>query len=175
MNIATEQLNIGFIDIVKFPNSGKLRSGLLITNAKTQPLVFYASDSIKPTTLQQILYGKTLRAYLVNEVFGTNLIQAHHGKLDIIFVKHDGFLNLRLYHPVPICFVDLNALASAVETDHPSVELIRVHQNHSSDAGFAKEVFLHLVTYLGRELREPFERIRLALHELERNQVQAES
>jgi hypothetical protein len=74
-----------------------------------------------------------------------------------------------------MCFVDLDAIASSVEIDVPSTKPIKVHHSHSSDASFAQEVLKHLITYLGRELKEPFDRVRLALNELERNQVQLES
>jgi hypothetical protein len=168
MTLELDQLHVGFIDMIRSSSSGKVCSGLLVTNAKTQPLNFYATEAIKPTTLQRILYGKTFNKYLINEVFGSSLIDAHRSKLDIIFVRDGAFLHLRLYHAVPICYIDLK------DSRTPD-RAIQVHRKYSSDEGFAKQVFTYLTDTLKHDLSEPFERVRLALNEMERSSAQAES
>ncbi|MEQ8839035.1 MAG: hypothetical protein RID07_19675, partial [Lacipirellulaceae bacterium] len=58
---------IGFLTAVESPQHG-LFGGYLVLSLQGRPLEFRCTTPVKPTRAQEILYGKTLRPYLLCEL-----------------------------------------------------------------------------------------------------------
>ena len=63
--------NLGFLTILQEP-AGTL-GGYLVTNPWGRPVEFRLSTAVQPNRVHQILYGKTLRAYVCAELIGKAL------------------------------------------------------------------------------------------------------
>jgi hypothetical protein len=63
----------GFLTVLESPEHG-LFGGYLVLSPQGRPLEFRCSTPIAPSRAQQILYGPTLRPYLLSEVIGQTLV-----------------------------------------------------------------------------------------------------
>ena len=63
----------GFLTVLESPEHG-LFGGYLVLSPQGRPLEFRCSTPIAPSRAQQILYGPTLRPYLLAEVIGQALV-----------------------------------------------------------------------------------------------------
>lgn len=77
---------IGFFDC--FEENAQHIGALMITDANGIPMEFKYTEPIKPTRLQQILYGKSLEHYLKHDVIKAKLFKAIGKKPDFIFVSN---------------------------------------------------------------------------------------
>jgi hypothetical protein len=77
---------IGFFEA--FEEAGKHIGALMITDTNGIPAEFKYTEPIKPTRLQQILYGKSLEHYLKHDVIRAKLFKAMSKKPDFIFISN---------------------------------------------------------------------------------------
>ena len=70
---AKPALCLGFLTVVENETLG-LIGGYLLLNAAGRPLEFHCTAPVKPSRTQEILYGPTLRPYLLAEVIGQALV-----------------------------------------------------------------------------------------------------
>jgi hypothetical protein len=159
-----DPFRLGFLTAVEDGERGLL-GGLLVTNHFGRPLEFQCTAPIKPNRTQQILYGPTLRPFLLAEVIGRTLVEKVSVMPHLVLVESPELLELRPHVDVPVA------------------SLMRMDESHTgSDGGFQlgqQRLLFHRDfgddrTAIARragdvpesaDLQEPFERIREALNE----------
>jgi hypothetical protein len=65
---------IGFFSAVEIGGVG-ICGGLLLLNDLGRPVEFHCSSPLQPSVLQRVLYGSTLRPYLLGEVIAAALLE----------------------------------------------------------------------------------------------------
>lgn len=153
----------GFLSVVDTRQLGYC-GGLLILTAGGRPLEFHCTSPISANRAQQILYGRTLREFLVCDQIGTTLVQKARARLDIILVDDRALLALSASVPTPIAFVlpggsngDTDRHASDLEIAGQRFELMGQSLSLAEDL---LKTFLRTLP-----VTEPFERIHQAIQE----------
>ena len=72
--VETQEIRLAFMDVMVF-SDGSIRGGILTTDIETRPYEFRVTSAIKPTSLQQILYGMSLKDYVYGELICAPLIK----------------------------------------------------------------------------------------------------
>jgi hypothetical protein len=171
-----DQLRLGFLTAVEDPERGFV-GGLLITNRFGRPLEFQCTAPVKPSRTQQILYGPTLKPYVLGELIGRTLLEKVGVKPHLVMVEADELLDLRTVSSTPVASLNSAPAKSAdsrgaktASTDSIQTGSIKIAKEvvsfHSSfpDDGGEIEKFAKIVP-ISADLREPFERVREALTE----------
>jgi hypothetical protein len=70
-----DQTTFGYLSVVETPQHGFF-GGYLLISALGRPLEFHCTAPIRPSRAQQILYGPTLRPFLLGEQIGGVLLAA---------------------------------------------------------------------------------------------------
>lgn len=167
-NGTSEQLRLGFLAAIEVDGRGHV-GGLLVTNHIGRPLEFQCTTPVRPDRTQVILYGNTLRPWLLGELIGKTLVDRVSIKPQLIITADADFLELRNHTVIPVaCTVD----ETAASTDPPSnasvtAELggrkLRFHEAHRSDSEFITEQSKLIPNQA--DLEEPLERVHDALNE----------
>ncbi|RLS82355.1 MAG: hypothetical protein DWI02_02350 [Planctomycetota bacterium] len=175
-----DQFRLGFLTAVEDAERGYV-GGLLITNRFGRPLEFQCTAPVKPNRTQQILYGPTLKPYVLSELIGRTLLEKVGVKPHLILLESLDLLDLRSVTSTPVASLVLAPDASrpalqeqgdgkevATATVLPNSlrlgnEVVVFHSTHDEDRTEI-EKFAKLVP-VDADLREPFERVREALAE----------
>jgi hypothetical protein len=183
--------SIGFFTVTEDAETGFV-GGLLVINGAGRPLEFHCTAPLKPNRAQQILYGPTLRPFLYGEQIGATL--AAKAKSDTLFLCTDvePAMCLRDSIQTPLLLVftasectgqaDFEAknqvnlrLDPAQPLAGPTIRVtpfslgrhsVAVAEQHLSDRELVEQRWQPYCEQL--DLREPFHRIREALHEAQR-------
>src|SRR5262249_30205143 len=107
-------LYLGFLTILN-GEAGAL-GGYLVTNLWGRPLEFRLSTAIRPTKVQQILYGPTLGIYLGAELTGKPLISKPSTPVQLVLTDYREVLELRRQLDVPVVWVAPSGDAEAERT-----------------------------------------------------------
>jgi hypothetical protein len=151
--------------------------GYLLISGSGRPLEFHCTAPVRPNRAQQLLYGPTLRPYLLGEQIGGTLVREAAISPQLILTDQDAVLALRSQIEVPIVFVGAAAeevSASIDAGDSPVGGRWFQHRGNSCElaAGYEAEAELvvRLLTELSQkvELMEPFGRIHDAIREAQR-------
>jgi hypothetical protein len=162
-----DQFRLGFLTTVEDSERGFV-GGLLITNRFGRPLEFQCTTPVKPNRTQQILYGPTLRPYVLGELIGRTLLEKAGIKPHLVLVESDDLLDLRSATSTPVAGI-VSADGSKLEAKQ-STDSIRfgnetvVPPSTHRDDKIEIEKYSKLVP-ADADLREPFERVREALLE----------
>ena len=162
-----EQFRLGFLTAIETP--GGYVGGLLVTNHQGRPLEFQCTAPVKPNRTQEILYGPTLRPFVLGELIGQTLVEKVGVKPHLVLTEEPVLLELRQHVPVPIaCLEEVRTGAEGESLEsRDSVVLgkqrIRFHAAHADDRGII-EAHGKLIPR-DADLQEPFERVREALQE----------
>lgn len=171
-----DQFRLGFLTAVEDAERGFV-GGLLITNRFGRPLEFQCTAPVKPNKTQQILYGPTLKPYVLCELIGRTLLDKVGVKPHLVLVESVELLDLRNSTSTPVASL-LSALSSGEgkgqaksgkdSEDSPKAlrlgnESVAIDSTHLEDQS-ELEKFAKLVPG-DADLREPFERVREALVE----------
>ena len=176
-----DQFRLGFLTAVEDAERGFV-GGLLITNRFGRPLEFQCTAPVKPNRTQQILYGPTLKPYVLSELIGRTLLEKVGVKPHLVLVESMDLLDLRSVTSTPVASFVPSATSASEEGSTDSAEhkngkagetlpnplrlgneTVAVHSTHSEDRTEI-EKFAKLVPG-DADLREPFERVREALVE----------
>ena len=103
----TQETRLGFIDVKVYSDSS-IRGGILTTDLETKPFEFRVTSPIRPTQIQQILYGSSLKDYVYNELICAPLIKATKEKLSIVLTKESFLMAMRPLVSVPVIFIRSN-------------------------------------------------------------------
>ena len=178
-----DQFRLGFLTAVEDAERGFV-GGLLITNRFGRPLEFQCTAPVKPNRTQQILYGPTLKPYVLCELIGRTLLEKVGVKPHLVLVETLDLLDLRSVTATPVA--SLMSTSNSTTTPNSASEV----RNNEKD-GKSKETLPNSLK-LGNEtvafdsthhedrtelekfaklvpgdadLREPFDRVREALVE----------
>ena len=179
-----DQFRLGFLTAVEDAERGYV-GGLLITNRFGRPLEFQCTAPVKPNRTQQILYGPTLRPYVLGELIGRTLLEKVGVKPHLVLVESLDLLDLRAATSTPVVSLVSGPKTPKVkrtgETENQTNEqngqsdktlpnsmrlgneAVVFHTSHDEDRTEI-EKFAKLVP-ADADLREPFERVREALEE----------
>lgn len=139
----------GYLLVVEGDDLG-LTGGYLIVSEQGRPLEFHCTETIHPNRAQEILFGATLRPYLIAEQIGGALLKRAQFKADLLIVNDPIAIEAGERHEIKtICLND----------DHPVESSAASHQ-------YRTEVQA-LVDQLGKsiDLNEPFGRVSEAVRE----------
>lgn len=137
----------GFLTVVEQPGSG-FYGGYLVLAPGGRPLEFRCCAPVQPSRAQEILYGASLRPYLLGELIGGTLLAEANV-------------------PVVAILTDLADMAEvAAVRREPVVVIDSGGQPVAAAAGESATIAELLAPLTARvELLEPFDRIRAALRE----------
>lgn len=163
----------GFLTVVEPAGAGFL-GGYLILNAWGRPQEFHCTAAVQPNRAQEILYGPTLRPYLLGEQIAVALI-GKTARPAAVFTDQPAVAAARAFVDVPVAVLtDERAGVASPESLPAGVgyapwecgpQRLYVAQREADRTTLAE-----LLSALGPDfdLHEPFERIRSALEEAQR-------
>lgn len=167
-----DQVRLGFLAAIEDAERGFV-GGLLITNRFGRPLEFQCTAPVKPNRTQQILYGPTLKPYVLGELIGRTLLEKVGVKPHIVLVDGLELLDLRSATSTPVaCILSDDGKNKPHDPKNPQDppthltlghESVGVHKLHDGDRHEVEK--LAKLVPADADLREPFERIREALAE----------
>lgn len=169
MTASRETLRLGFLTTVEQSNDCFV-GGLLVTNHLGRPLEFQCTTPVRPNSTQKILYGPTLKPFVMTELIGKTLFERADVKPDILLIDDDDLLGLRelIDKPVACLLVEskVPVLVGGPEEEPLTLgrQHLRLHHAHESDRSSILKRS-HLLTEQA-DLEEPFERVREALQEV---------
>lgn len=146
--------------------------GLLITNQNGRPLEFQCTTPVRPNRTQEILFGETLKPWLLGELIGSTLLDRVAIKPSLVVTSDPCLLELRNHTEVPIAVAESanggrrNAAAGDVGESRKLLlggSVLRFHEAHNNDVDSLQKQ-KHLIPD-SADLQEPLERVREALAE----------
>lgn len=169
-----EQLRLGFLTAVEVPEKGFV-GGLLVTNQFGRPLEFQCTMPVRPNPTQVVLFGPTLKPFVIGELIGGALLAKAAVKPNLILTDCDDALELRNHVEQPVALVETGddvrpAPCDAHQTLNVGMRRLRFHAAHGADRA-AVEAEARVIP-ASADLREPFDRVREALAETLRASLQ---
>ncbi len=160
----TDPLRLGFMETMEVEGRGHI-GGLLITNQNGRPLEFQCTTPVKPNRTQEILFGDTLRPWLLGELIGCTLLDRVAIKPSLIITSDLNLLELRNHTTIPVaCAAEAKSkIAEQGGTIRIGGSILRFHAAHGIDAEMLSKQ-KHLLPD-SADLAEPLERVREALAE----------
>ncbi len=114
-NVGTRSsLRLGFFTALPLADGGYV-GGYLILNGVGRPVEFHCTTPVRPTRAQEILYGPTLKPYLLGEQMAPALIAKAKSAAEIIFVSEWEALTLSQVVDEPVALVVSPETSAAVE------------------------------------------------------------
>ena len=154
-------LRLGFLAAIDVTGKGFV-GGLLVTTQHGRPLEFQCTTPVRPNPTQKILYGPTLKSYLLGELIGKTLIQRAQVKAQVVLVDDDDMLELRPHVQIPVAMCE--------DDDHSDADRFLIgrqalsfHPGALSDRNEVQSMKRWFTQDV--DLLEPFERVRDALTE----------
>ena len=160
--------------------NGAYAGGLLVCNQRGLPVDFRYVEPIKPTRLQELIYGAALRRYIMVEAIGAGLLKECAANYTVTFVDDEVFFELLERCKAPIVKVGKSShepleeigmwenmfgegvVFQAKEGDAP-IRLVFPEGDNGFIEGFMKDVSVLAETL---DLLEPLERIKHAVEEI---------
>jgi hypothetical protein len=175
--VAASEPAIGFYTVEESEFTG-WTGGLLILNSGGRPLEFHCTLPVRPSRAHEILYGASLRDYLIGDAIGSLLLgRCRHTPL-VVCCNQVEALQLDNETPYPLCLV-----CEAAESDEgpitdetiPGYDLleiacsgVRVARHRAAQLRAAIERLRNLPDVI-----EPFGRIREAIGEAQKQVARA--
>jgi len=156
-----EGLRLGFLAAIEVTGKGFV-GGLLVTTQHGRPLEFQCTTPVKPNPTQKILYGPTLKSYLLGELIGQTLIQRAQVKAQLVLVDDTDMLDLRQHVQVPVALCEDDDQS----TNDPFLigrQVLSFHPDAAADQNEVQSMKRWFTQDV--DLLEPFERVRDALTE----------
>lgn len=155
-----DQFRLGFLTAVEDPERGFI-GGILITNRFGRPLEFQCTAPVKANRTQQILYGPTLRPFLLAELIGKTLVEKVAVKPHLVLADMAELLELREHIHTPVAtFLRGKDVDRGLRLGNQSLEF---HAGHAADRASIEKHRAEIPD--SADLQEPFDRIREALSE----------
>lgn len=134
---------------------------LLVTDSRTRPIHFGYVAPVRPTTMQRVLYGRTLDCHVKIDVIAKKLAaEGLARKPDVVFVDSESLLAARRLFNVPMARL-------AAKSDAQAGVTISTYQydtgGNTPDAEYIGRIVATLEQTV--DLLNPFERIREAIKE----------
>lgn len=165
-----EEVALGYLSALDTAEYGYF-GGYLIVNRLGRPLEFHCTAPIRPSRAHEILYGPTLRSYLLGEQIGATLLREASLQPGLVITDHVELLALRSSVDCPIVMVRRGLQDSTwteVKHAHPTIFTcggfeLRLGDDYTSDRALAEELITSIAPHI--DLCEPFDRIREAIFE----------
>jgi len=181
--------DIGFMTVVESTEHGFF-GGYLVLNHTGRPLEFHCTAPVRPNRAQEILYGPTLKPYLIGEQIGQTLWSQTKNPPSVICTDMPEILHVRQFSKCPIALLKTNSTAAAAEppssvssssrldpphpdtnapmgislcTFHTGDYTLSVAESYREDEAVVQEQYRLLGD--GFDLFEPFDRIHHAIQE----------
>lgn len=156
----TDLFRIAFVELSVFED-GAIRGGMLVTDEHTRPYEFRVTSAIKPTPMQKIMYGLTLKEYVYSDLIGLPLLKSAKETVSIAFVRDTNLIGTRPHLNFPIAY--LHKLDQAADTQTEALRFT-LHNQFKTEEDWIGTVIQKISSQL--DLLEPFERVRTALIEV---------
>ena len=156
-----QEIRLGFIDVKVYSDSS-IRGGILTTDLETKPFEFRVTSPIKPTQIQQILYGSSLKDYVYSELICAPLIKATKEKLSIVLTRENYLMAMRPLVSVPVIFIHSDGL----QVEGITPVSLSAHRNFQNELTYAQTILTPIMQKY--DLLEPFKRLELAFNEIHR-------
>lgn len=163
---------LGFLTVLDDDQYG-IFGGYLVLSSRGRPLEFHCSTPVLPNQAQRILYGATLRPYLLGEIIGPTLIDKAQLSVHAVLTDVEEMLNLALLRPASVVCVGRSEDAGDSRSENvPVPELTsgnyRLFGTHT--CSWQPEQLRQSLSQFCEhvDLLEPFERIREAIREAQR-------
>ncbi len=158
-----EKIRLGFLTAIEAPAQGFL-GGLLVTNHLGRPLEFQCTSPVKPNRTQELLYGKTLRPFVLAELIGKTLLEKAGVKPQVVLVEQQLLLELRNHIASPLACVFREDDVEQESNDLSwGRQILRVSVDHTADIERLRDQLAVLPNDV--DLFEPFQRVDQALKE----------
>jgi len=128
---------------------------ILVVSNEGIPLEFKCTEAIKPTQIQQSLYGEKMELYIAIKLCALPLLQAVNNKPEILLVNEQSFLTVREEMEIPTLFVQKTG--DIVENTQSAIVFLP-HSQHEADKN--DELIQRSCRF---DLTEPFERSKKAV------------
>ncbi|QEG32883.1 hypothetical protein Pr1d_01440 [Bythopirellula goksoeyrii] len=162
---------IGFVTALEDENHGYF-GGYLVLSSLGRPLEFHCSTPVQPNQAQRILYGATLRDYVLADLIGQTLLAKSQLPVQAVLTDQREMLGLSLLCDETIACVEPAGCndAQAEASSGPLLVLSDYQLVGTPSCVWQPEAFqtllLSLISHV--DLMEPFERIRAAIREAQR-------
>jgi hypothetical protein len=159
------EFKLGFLTAIELAGGGYV-GGLLVTNRFGRPLEFQCTTPVRPNRTQEILYGTTLRSFVLSELIGKTLVEKSAVKPDVVLTEGDDLLELRAHVAQPVAVVeDVASGGRLASEDRLRIgrHSLRFHSSHADDQSRIAPSADSVPEQA--DLFEPFERVREALQE----------
>ena len=126
---------IGFLATLA-PADNVFLGGILITNRLGRPLEFQCTAPVEPNATQILLYGPTLKQYVLNDLIGKTLVDRVAVAPHVVLVDDRDLLELRRLIKQPVgCVCDGHQQPNGVKVGRN--DLI-THPDFSDDTEFLR-------------------------------------
>ena len=158
----------GYLSAVESAEHGYF-GGYLLISPLGRPVEFHCTAPIRPSRAQEILYGPTLRAYLLGEQIAGALITKAQTKPQIVLTDQPSVLCHRLKSDVPLVYLVAEA-GDASDATADQIEILGHYFELAAGFESDRSAAIALLTALSQnvDLPEPFDRIRGAILEAQR-------
>jgi len=157
-----EKLRLGFLTAIETPQQGFV-GGLLVTNHLGRPLEFQCTTPVKPNRTQEVLYGPTLRPFVLAELIGKTLLEKAGVKPQAILVTEADLLELREQIGVPMALTVIHDDKAAASGKAFGRQTLVTHAEFPQDGEQLPRLLAALPDDV--DLLEPFDRVQEALRE----------
>ncbi len=152
-----DQARFGFFAWAEDDEKGFV-GGLLVANRFGRPIEFQCTAPVKPNRTQQILYGPTLRSYVLVELLAKTLVDKIGVKPQCIFVDDAVLLELQDHTGISVGQV----LSEKESSPHKVGSRFVSYLDENANESFDQITSLIPAT---ADIGEPFDRVREALKE----------
>ena len=167
--IDSRTFRLGFLAALE-TDDGAFVAGLLVTNRYGRPLEFQCTSPVRPTRAQKLLYGNTLRPFLLGELMGRALLDRLGSPPDLLVTDHDAILDLRNHITIPMARVEESSEVPEAAAQAPPLGRVRmgqrvlsIHTAHQNDITALHQGAAQISA--DSDLHEPLERVKQALSE----------
>ncbi len=152
------EARFGFLTAIERDPDGWV-GGLLVTSRLGRPLEFQCTTPVRANRTQEVLFGNTLRPYLLGELIAKTLLTRVDTKPTLVLTDGSDLLAVRPHVQIPVLYVPTEAgkLCSV------SYATLQAHEDFASDLATVTQIFQDLPKQV--DLTEPLQRVREALAE----------
>lgn len=182
MSETIESAPIGFLSVLDLSSTGYC-GGLLVLNQRGRPAEFHCNSPIRPNRTQEILYGPTLRPFVMAESIAMNLIEKCSRRPGAILTDLAELWELSSQLTIPLALVPSGQPSeNNPESPRPpepwrwieiAGQVVGLPSGEEARRTALEQSVISFAQYL--PLAEPFQRIHNAIEEAHRNTPWRES
>jgi hypothetical protein len=167
---APSESRLAFVDISVF-DDGSIRGGVLVTDMETRPYEFRVTTPVKPTSMQRVLYGKTLPEFVYGELISFPLVKAIKEEISLVIAKNENLLVMRPKLSVPVVIITktTGSIKSGQTGETIGTFSFRAHPSYAGEADWARTLLNNLIER--HDPFEPFERLKVAMDEVHKEKI----